>query len=122
MRKGYTDGRPWHGNQVWAGPVLIHGYSESGRDIVIQVAHIGIGVGAEWRRSGSGQGWMEAECGRRLPKGVDKGETKGKRARGRSYHDITVRARPRPGAYTTSGYLRSSDVSTRGHSRGMDPC
>ena len=33
-----------------------------------------------------------------------------------------VRARPRPGVYTTSGYLRSSDVSTRGHSRGMGPC
>ena len=34
MWKGYTDGRPWRGNQVWMGPVLIHGYSESGRDVV----------------------------------------------------------------------------------------
>src|SRR5258708_5939298 len=30
-----------------------------------------------------------------------------------------VRACPRPGAYVTSRYLRSSDVSTRGHSRGI---
>ena len=35
------------------GPVLIHGYSESGCDVVIQVAHIRVGVGVEWRRSGS---------------------------------------------------------------------
>src|SRR6266436_3924928 len=34
----------------------------------------------------------------------------------------TVRVRPRPGAYAMSGYLQSSDVSTRGHSRGMGPC
>src|SRR5258708_11001675 len=34
----------------------------------------------------------------------------------------TVRVHPRPGAYATSGYLRSSDISTRGHSRGMGPC
>src|SRR5258705_12029022 len=34
----------------------------------------------------------------------------------------TVRVHPRPGAYMTSGYLQSSDVSTRGHSRGMGPC
>ncbi len=33
-----------------------------------------------------------------------------------------VRAHPRPGAYATSGYLQSSDISTRGHSRGMSPC
>ena len=30
---------------------------------------------------------MEVECGRGLPRGADKGETKGKRARGKSYHD-----------------------------------
>ena len=87
MRKGYTDGRPWHGNQVRAGPVLICGYSESGCDVVIQVAHVHIGVGAEWRRSGSGRGQMEVECGRGLPRGADKEVTRGKRARGRSYHD-----------------------------------
>src|SRR5260221_6701714 len=34
----------------------------------------------------------------------------------------TVRARPRLGVYTTSRYLQSSDVSTRGHSRGTGPC
>src|SRR5258707_12611047 len=33
-----------------------------------------------------------------------------------------VRAHPRPGVYVTSRYLRSSDVSTRGHSRGTGPC
>src|SRR5258705_1242299 len=33
-----------------------------------------------------------------------------------------VRTCPRPGVYTTSGYLQSSDVSTRGHSRGTGPC
>ena len=33
-----------------------------------------------------------------------------------------VRARPRPGAYETSGCLRSSDVSARGHSKGTSPC
>src|SRR5258708_35605446 len=33
-----------------------------------------------------------------------------------------VRARPRPGAYATSRYLWSSDISTRGHSRGTGPC
>ena len=95
MRKGYTDGGPWHGNQVWVGLVLIHSYSESGRDIVIQVVHVCVRVGAEWRQSGSGRGRMEAdEVGQKwsvegFPGGVDKGETRGKRARGRSYHDIT---------------------------------
>ena len=88
MQKGYTDGGPWHGNQVRAGPVLIRSYSESGHDVVIQVVHVCIRVGAEWRQSGSGQGRTEAECGRGLPRGVDKGVTRGKRARGRSYHDI----------------------------------
>ena len=39
-----------------------------------------------------------------------------------SLHDMHVRAHPRPGAYTTSGYLWSSDISMRGHSRGTDPC
>src|SRR5258708_31110073 len=34
----------------------------------------------------------------------------------------TVRACPRPGVYVTSGYLRSSNISMRGHSRGMGPC
>ncbi len=33
-----------------------------------------------------------------------------------------VRAHPRPGVYVTSRYLRSSNVSTRGHSRGTGPC
>ncbi len=36
--------------------------------------------------------------------------------------DGLVRAHPRLGAYMMSGYLRSSDVSTRGHSRGTGPC
>src|SRR5258707_13033431 len=35
---------------------------------------------------------------------------------------VSVRAHPRPGVYVTSGYLQSSDISTRGHSRGMGPC
>ena len=87
MQKGYTDGGPWHGNQVRMGPVLIRSYSESGHDIVIQVVHIRVRVGAEWRWSGSRRGQTEAECGRGLPRGADKGETEGKRARGKSYHD-----------------------------------
>src|SRR5258708_37951189 len=33
-----------------------------------------------------------------------------------------VRVHPRPGAYAMSRYLQSSNVSTRGHSRGMGPC
>ena len=53
MQKGYTDSGPWHGNQVQTGPVLIRGYSESGHDVVIQVVHIRIGVGAEWKRTRS---------------------------------------------------------------------
>src|SRR5258706_585951 len=35
---------------------------------------------------------------------------------------VSVRAHPRLGVYVTSGYLQSSDISTRGHSRGMGPC
>src|SRR5258708_23044371 len=35
---------------------------------------------------------------------------------------LFVRACPRLGAYAMSRYLWSSDVSTRGHSRGMGPC
>src|SRR5258708_1195311 len=34
----------------------------------------------------------------------------------------SVRACPRLGAYVTSRYLWSSNMSTRGHSRGMGPC
>ena len=34
----------------------------------------------------------------------------------------TVRACSRLGAYTKSGYLRGSDVSMGGHSRGTGPC
>src|SRR5258708_874200 len=34
----------------------------------------------------------------------------------------SVRACPRPGVYVMSGYLQSSDISTRGHSRGTGPC
>ena len=34
----------------------------------------------------------------------------------------SVRVHPRLGAYMMSGYLWSSDISTRGHSRGMGPC
>src|SRR5258706_7180673 len=34
----------------------------------------------------------------------------------------TVRVHPRLGAYVTSRYLQSSDISTRGHSRGTGPC
>src|SRR5258707_15664570 len=37
-------------------------------------------------------------------------------------HTDHVRVRPRLGAYMMSRYLRSSDVSMRGHSRGMGPC
>src|SRR5260221_3230832 len=37
-------------------------------------------------------------------------------------HNPHVRAHPRPGAYATSRYLQSSDISTRGHSRGTGPC
>src|SRR5260221_1064733 len=37
-------------------------------------------------------------------------------------HTDHVRAHPRPGAYTMSRYLQSSDISMRGHSRGMGPC
>src|SRR5258708_2660216 len=33
-----------------------------------------------------------------------------------------VRVCPRLGVYVTSRYLWSSDVSMRGHSRGMGPC
>ncbi len=33
-----------------------------------------------------------------------------------------VRVHPRLGAYMMSRYLWSSDISTRGHSRGMGPC
>ncbi len=43
----------------------------------------------------------------------------------KSYHlgmKLGVRVCPRPGAYETSGCLQSSDVSMRGHSRGMGPC
>src|SRR5260221_99743 len=35
---------------------------------------------------------------------------------------LGVRVHPRPGVYMMSGYLRSSDISMRGHSRGMGPC
>src|SRR5258707_9576136 len=35
---------------------------------------------------------------------------------------LIVRACPRPGVYTMSRYLWSSNISTRGHSRGMGPC
>ena len=65
MRKGYTDGRPWHGNQVWMGPVLIRSYSESGRNVVIQVVHIRIRVGVEWK-------WMRSD-GSRVWKGASQG-------------------------------------------------
>src|SRR5258705_1459487 len=34
----------------------------------------------------------------------------------------SVRVCPRPGAYVTSRYLQSSDISTRGHSMGTGPC
>ena len=88
MRKGYTDGGPWRGNQVRTGPALICGYSESLRDVVLSVVHACIGVEAERGRSGGGQGRTEVECGRGPPRGADKGATRGKRARGRSYHDI----------------------------------
>src|SRR5258708_15888195 len=37
-------------------------------------------------------------------------------------NNLSVRADPRLGAYATSGYLRSSNISTRGHSRGTGPC
>ncbi len=35
---------------------------------------------------------------------------------------LIVRVHPRLGAYAMSGYLQSSDISTRGHSRGTGPC
>src|SRR5258708_15231504 len=34
----------------------------------------------------------------------------------------SVSACPRPGAYVMSRYLQSSNIFTRGHSRGMGPC
>jgi len=37
-------------------------------------------------------------------------------------HTDHVRVHPRLGAYMMSRYLRSSDISMRGHSRGMGPC
>src|SRR5260221_1032594 len=51
-------------------------------------------------------------------------EAQGAMRASRAYGEVivSVRAHPRPGAYATSGYLWSSDVSTRGHSRGMGPC
>jgi hypothetical protein len=58
------------------GPVLICSYSEGGHDVVIQVAHIHIRVGVEWRRSGSRQGQMEVEGGRGFPGGGQRGEEK----------------------------------------------
>ena len=87
MRKGYTDGGPWRGDQVRTGPALIRGYSESLRDVVLPVAHVRVRVEAERGRSGSGQGRTEAECGRGLPRGADEGEARGRRAGGESYHD-----------------------------------
>ena len=95
MRKGYTDGGPWCGNQVQTGPALIRGYSESLRDVVLPVAHVRIGVEAE------GGGVEADEVGRRrsaeggFPGGADEGETMGRRAGGESYHD-TVSAQHRP--------------------------
>ena len=87
MRKGYTDGGPWHGNQVRTGPALIRSYSESLRNVVLPVAHVRVGVeaerGAEWkwtRSDGSGV-WKGAS------QGAGKGETRGRRAGGKSYHD-----------------------------------
>ena len=47
MWKGYTDGGPWRGDQVRAGLALIRGYSEGLRDVVLQVAHVCVGVEAE---------------------------------------------------------------------------
>ena len=44
------------------GPVLICGYSESGCDLVIQVVHVCVRVGVDWRRSGSGV-WKGASQG-----------------------------------------------------------
>ena len=90
MRKGYTDGGPWRGDQVRTGPALIRGYSESLRDVVLPVAHVRVGVEAERGRSGSGRGRTEAECGRGLPRGADEGETGGRRAGGESYHDKNI--------------------------------
>ena len=87
MRKGYTDGGPWRGDQVRTGPALIRGYSESLRDVVLPVARVRVGVEAERGRSGNGRGRTEAECGRGLPRGADEGETGGRRAGGESYHD-----------------------------------
>ena len=66
MWKGYIDSGPWHGNQVWTGLVLIRGYSESGHNVVIQVVHVCIRAGVEWRQSGNGQGRMGVEGGRGL--------------------------------------------------------
>src|SRR5258708_2422937 len=81
MWKGYIDGSPWHGNQVRMGLVLIHSWSESGCDVVIQAVQVCIRVGAEQRQkrwSGGRGSWRWLEVGR-------EGE-------GRSYHDREAKA------------------------------
>ena len=58
------------------GPVLICSSSKSGHDVVVQVAQVHFGVGAEWRQtwwSGGGWGWRQPEV-------IREGE-------GRLYHD-----------------------------------